>query len=131
MSLSSFEVAMETMASVVSCYLKDKNGVPMISKDGLNQLVKEQFPHCEKDEISPGVYEIRIPLASSPTVEGTTSGCMELDVVIQAKKLKQAKRDDADSQDFRNFQEGEDDEAEVVDFDEFIRIVSHVLIRVL
>ncbi|KAL8184648.1 UNVERIFIED_CONTAM: hypothetical protein K2H54_022954 [Gekko kuhli] len=62
MSLSSFEVAMQTMACVLSDCLKDKNGVPVITTDGLNQLVKEQFPHCEKKEICPGVYEIRIPL---------------------------------------------------------------------
>ncbi|KAL8184642.1 UNVERIFIED_CONTAM: hypothetical protein K2H54_022826 [Gekko kuhli] len=59
---SSLEVAMQTMGSVFSDYLEDEKGVSMITKDGLNQLVKEQFPHCEKKEISPGVFRIRIPL---------------------------------------------------------------------
>ncbi|KAL8184612.1 UNVERIFIED_CONTAM: hypothetical protein K2H54_021938 [Gekko kuhli] len=53
---------MQTMGSILSEYLEDKNSVPVLTKDGLNQLVKEQFPHCEKEEISPGLYRIRIPL---------------------------------------------------------------------
>ncbi|KAL8184607.1 UNVERIFIED_CONTAM: hypothetical protein K2H54_021814 [Gekko kuhli] len=39
---------MQTMGSFLSDYLEEEKGVPVISKDGLNQLVKEQFPHCEK-----------------------------------------------------------------------------------
>ncbi|KAL8184637.1 UNVERIFIED_CONTAM: hypothetical protein K2H54_022742, partial [Gekko kuhli] len=59
---SSFEVAMQTVGSLLSGCLVDKNGVSVFSKDGLNQLVTEMFPHCKKKEISPGVYEIKIPL---------------------------------------------------------------------
>ncbi|KAL8184694.1 UNVERIFIED_CONTAM: hypothetical protein K2H54_025478 [Gekko kuhli] len=74
---------MQTMASILSGYLEDKNGVPVITKNGLSQLVKEQFPHCETKEIYPGVYEIKIPLvqlcqmsSSSPTedLQSVTSG---------------------------------------------------------
>ncbi|KAL8184618.1 UNVERIFIED_CONTAM: hypothetical protein K2H54_022123 [Gekko kuhli] len=65
MPVSSFEVAMQTVGSVLSHYRKDKNGVPKDPKDGLNQLVKEQFPHCKKKEIRPGVYKIKIPLPGS------------------------------------------------------------------
>ncbi|KAL8184643.1 UNVERIFIED_CONTAM: hypothetical protein K2H54_022848 [Gekko kuhli] len=36
------------MASVLSEYLKETNGVPVMTKNALNQLVKEQFPHCKK-----------------------------------------------------------------------------------
>ncbi|KAL8184635.1 UNVERIFIED_CONTAM: hypothetical protein K2H54_022771, partial [Gekko kuhli] len=53
---------MQTVGSLLSGCLVDKNGVSVISKDGLNQLVTEMFPHCEKEEISPGVYKIKIPL---------------------------------------------------------------------
>ncbi|KAL8184633.1 UNVERIFIED_CONTAM: hypothetical protein K2H54_022705 [Gekko kuhli] len=53
---------MQTIGSLFSECLENKNGVPMISKDGLNQLVTEMFPHCEKEQINPGVYEIKIPL---------------------------------------------------------------------
>ncbi|KAL8184594.1 UNVERIFIED_CONTAM: hypothetical protein K2H54_021439 [Gekko kuhli] len=48
MTLSSFEVALQTMATGLSDYLEDKNGVLVFIKNGLNQMVKEQFPHCEK-----------------------------------------------------------------------------------
>ncbi|KAL8184644.1 UNVERIFIED_CONTAM: hypothetical protein K2H54_022868 [Gekko kuhli] len=89
MLLSSLEVAMQTMGSFVSDYLEEEKGVPVITTDGLNQLVKEQFPHCEKKEISPTVYEIRIPLASSPTKEGNTFCRMELNIIIQMTKPEQ------------------------------------------
>ncbi|KAL8184621.1 UNVERIFIED_CONTAM: hypothetical protein K2H54_022198 [Gekko kuhli] len=56
---------MQTVGSLLSGCLKDKNGVPVIPKDRLKQLVKEQFPHCEKKEIRAGVYEIKIPLTGS------------------------------------------------------------------
>ncbi|KAL8184595.1 UNVERIFIED_CONTAM: hypothetical protein K2H54_021458 [Gekko kuhli] len=59
---SSLEVAMQTVGSFLSDYMKEKKNVSVITKDGLKQLVKEQFPHCEKKEIRPGVYEIGIPL---------------------------------------------------------------------
>ncbi|KAL8184646.1 UNVERIFIED_CONTAM: hypothetical protein K2H54_022918 [Gekko kuhli] len=55
---------MQTMASVLRGFLEDKNGVPKVTKDGLNQMMKEQFPHFKKKEISPGVYELRIPLVA-------------------------------------------------------------------
>ncbi|KAL8184627.1 UNVERIFIED_CONTAM: hypothetical protein K2H54_022385 [Gekko kuhli] len=45
---SALEVAMQTMASVLSDNLEEKNGVPVITKDGLKQLVEQQFPHCKK-----------------------------------------------------------------------------------
>ncbi|KAL8184615.1 UNVERIFIED_CONTAM: hypothetical protein K2H54_022039 [Gekko kuhli] len=60
---------MQTVGSLFSGCLVDENGVPMISKDGLDQLVTEMFPHCKKEEIRPGVYHIRIPLRkTSPGV---------------------------------------------------------------
>ncbi|KAL8184632.1 UNVERIFIED_CONTAM: hypothetical protein K2H54_022579 [Gekko kuhli] len=60
---------MQTVGSLLSGCLVDKNGVPVFSKDGLNQLVTEMFPHCKKEKISPGVYEIKIPLKeTSPGV---------------------------------------------------------------
>ncbi|KAL8184610.1 UNVERIFIED_CONTAM: hypothetical protein K2H54_021869 [Gekko kuhli] len=65
MLLSSIEVAMQTMASFLSNYLDEKKSVSVITKDGLKQMVKEQFPHCEKEEIRPGVYQIRIPLTET------------------------------------------------------------------
>ncbi|KAL8184617.1 UNVERIFIED_CONTAM: hypothetical protein K2H54_022082 [Gekko kuhli] len=73
MPLSSFEVAMQTVGSVLSHYRKDKNGVPKNPKDEMNQLVKEQFPHCEKKEIRPGVYKIKIPLTGSRLEMPTSS----------------------------------------------------------
>ncbi|KAL8184628.1 UNVERIFIED_CONTAM: hypothetical protein K2H54_022487 [Gekko kuhli] len=45
---SSFEVALQTAGSLLSDCLVDKNGAPVVSKDALNQLVIEMFPHCEK-----------------------------------------------------------------------------------
>ncbi|KAL8184695.1 UNVERIFIED_CONTAM: hypothetical protein K2H54_025491 [Gekko kuhli] len=48
MPMSSLEVATQTMASVLSGYLEEVKSVPVFPKDGLSQLVKEQFPHCEK-----------------------------------------------------------------------------------
>ncbi|KAL8184609.1 UNVERIFIED_CONTAM: hypothetical protein K2H54_021841 [Gekko kuhli] len=56
---------MQTMASVVSCYLEEEKGFSKITKGGLNQMVKEQFPHFEKEEIRPGGYRIRIPLTET------------------------------------------------------------------
>ncbi|KAL8184625.1 UNVERIFIED_CONTAM: hypothetical protein K2H54_022349 [Gekko kuhli] len=44
---SALEVAMQTMASVLSDYVEEKNGVPVITKDGLDQLVEQQFPNSE------------------------------------------------------------------------------------
>ncbi|KAL8184651.1 UNVERIFIED_CONTAM: hypothetical protein K2H54_023046 [Gekko kuhli] len=55
---------MQTMGSILSYYLEGENSAPGITGDGLNKLVKEQFPHCKREEISPGVYEIRIPMGS-------------------------------------------------------------------
>ncbi|KAL8184626.1 UNVERIFIED_CONTAM: hypothetical protein K2H54_022363 [Gekko kuhli] len=46
---SALEVAMQTMASVLSDNLEEKNGAPVITKDGLKQLVEQQFPHCKKN----------------------------------------------------------------------------------
>ncbi|KAL8184650.1 UNVERIFIED_CONTAM: hypothetical protein K2H54_023025 [Gekko kuhli] len=66
MLLSSFEVAMQAMASVLSDYMKGESCAPGITEDGLNKMVKEQFPHCKTEEISPGVYEITIPLGCRP-----------------------------------------------------------------
>ncbi|KAL8184611.1 UNVERIFIED_CONTAM: hypothetical protein K2H54_021913 [Gekko kuhli] len=56
---------MQTTASVVSEYLDEEKGVSKITKNGLNQLVKEEFPHFQKEEIRPGVYQIRIPLTET------------------------------------------------------------------
>ncbi|KAL8184630.1 UNVERIFIED_CONTAM: hypothetical protein K2H54_022531 [Gekko kuhli] len=57
---------MQTMGSLLSDCLVDKNGVLVISKDGLNQLVTEMFPHCEKDEnLSEGE---EIPLQEPPQI---------------------------------------------------------------
>ncbi|KAL8184616.1 UNVERIFIED_CONTAM: hypothetical protein K2H54_022058 [Gekko kuhli] len=60
---------MQTVGSLLSGCLEDKNGVFVIPNDGLDQLVTEMFPHCKKEEIQPGVYRIRIPLKkTSPGV---------------------------------------------------------------
>ncbi|KAL8184622.1 UNVERIFIED_CONTAM: hypothetical protein K2H54_022296 [Gekko kuhli] len=59
---SALEVAMQTMASVLGDYVEEKNGVPVITKNGLDQLVKQQLLNFDTEEIDPTAYEIRIPL---------------------------------------------------------------------
>ncbi|KAL8184596.1 UNVERIFIED_CONTAM: hypothetical protein K2H54_021479 [Gekko kuhli] len=124
MPLSPFEVGMQTMACVVSEYLQEKKNVPVITKDGLNQLMEEQFPHCEKEEISPGAYRIRIPMAFSPTVEGNTFSRVEWNIIIVTKKCAQGKCDDAASQDFMDFP---DDLPGDLDLKMLLRLVSYIL----
>lgn len=48
MSLSSFEVSMETIANSLSEYVELENGICRVTKVGLDQLVKEQLPHFDK-----------------------------------------------------------------------------------
>ncbi|KAL8184641.1 UNVERIFIED_CONTAM: hypothetical protein K2H54_022794 [Gekko kuhli] len=49
---SAFEVAMQMIASVSSGYLDVKNGVPVMTKDGMKRTVNEQFPHFEKTHLT-------------------------------------------------------------------------------
>ncbi|KAL8184649.1 UNVERIFIED_CONTAM: hypothetical protein K2H54_022979 [Gekko kuhli] len=49
------------MASIFSGYVEVEKGVPTITKDGLDQLVTENFPHFQKEKIGPEAYEITIP----------------------------------------------------------------------
>ncbi|KAL8184624.1 UNVERIFIED_CONTAM: hypothetical protein K2H54_022339 [Gekko kuhli] len=66
MSLSAFEVAMQTMGSLFSAYVDYKNGAPVFTEDGLNQMVKEEFPHFSEDRsLSEGE---EIPLQEPPLI---------------------------------------------------------------
>ncbi|KAL8184613.1 UNVERIFIED_CONTAM: hypothetical protein K2H54_021967 [Gekko kuhli] len=60
---------MQTVGSLLSGYLKDKNGVSVIPKDGLDQLVKEQFPHCEKFHMIDDSLIWELPMRSNATVK--------------------------------------------------------------
>ncbi|KAL8184623.1 UNVERIFIED_CONTAM: hypothetical protein K2H54_022319 [Gekko kuhli] len=57
------------MASVLSDYVEEKNGVPVMTKDGLDQLVKQQFLYSSMEEIDPTAYEISIPLVGQKLLQ--------------------------------------------------------------
>ncbi|KAL8184647.1 UNVERIFIED_CONTAM: hypothetical protein K2H54_022932 [Gekko kuhli] len=80
---------MQTVASVLIDYMEGENCAPGITKDGLNKLVKEQFPHCETEEISPGVYYIAIPLGCGPFKKSERELRTSSESILNSPKIQQ------------------------------------------
>ncbi|KAL8184631.1 UNVERIFIED_CONTAM: hypothetical protein K2H54_022547 [Gekko kuhli] len=66
---------MQTVASLLSEYLVEENGALVISKDGLNQLVAEMFPHCEKFNMIDDslIWELRMRSDATVKVSSCTA----------------------------------------------------------